>query len=112
MRRYHHSPGPNGPHFLWQPGHQQYEIGHGQTKQIVIGGRVHVFVFGDHHAGDRVAYDARHEYHRVHDGHGHDYVQRISFGHYEIVVPRIFRSQVQRTTLAAAAAVVIQVILQ
>jgi len=69
-------------------------------------------VFGDHHASDRVAYDARHEYHRVHDGHGHDYVQRIPFGHDEVIVPRIFRSKIQLNTLAAATTVVVQVILQ
>lgn len=62
-----------------QPGNQQYEIGHGQAEQIVIGRRVHVLVFGDHQTRDGVTDDARHEYHRVHDDHGHDNVQRIPF---------------------------------
>lgn len=44
---------------------------------------MHVLVFGDHQARDGIADDARHEYHRVHDDHGHDNVQRIAFRHQE-----------------------------
>lgn len=111
-----HSPGPYGPHLLWQTGHQQYEVGHGQTEQIVVGGRVHVFVFGDHHAGDRVADDAGDENHRVHDGHGHDDVQRISFGHHVVMAvgPRVFRARrtVQRAASSAAASAVASAVVQ
>lgn len=99
-----HSPGPYGPHLLRQTGHEQYEIGHGQAEQIVIGGRAHVLVFGDHHASDRVADDARHEYHRIHDGHRHDYVQRIPFDRHVIAVPQVFHARVQLAAGTAAAA--------
>lgn len=65
-------PGPCLVNLLRQSGQQQQQVGHGKTEQIVIGGRVHVLVSGDHYARAHIAHDTRGKYQSVDERHGHD----------------------------------------
>jgi len=65
-------PGPCLINLLRQSGQQQQQVRHGKTEQIVIGGRVHVLVSGDHYTRAHVAHDPRGKYQSVDERHGHD----------------------------------------
>lgn len=57
---------PNPIHFRRQSRNQQQHIGHGQTEQVIVCGRVHTLILSDHYARAYIADHAGEKNHRVH----------------------------------------------
>jgi len=65
---------PDQVHLRWQARHQQQQVGHGQTEEIIIRGGVHRLVARNHDARANVADDAREKDRRVDYSHRYHHV--------------------------------------